>query len=79
MLSADINTAGLIIDIIGVCLLFQFRTKVTDYKAGPALTNSLETGIMETNLSKERDYDSRPALILIIIGFIFQIASNYMN
>ena len=77
MTNNTINTIGLIIDIIGIILLFKFGLPSEVSKTGDVLLL-----LEETNESEKRKWIryntwSKIGLGLIIIGFLFQIWSNY--
>lgn len=78
MTNVDINTLGLIFDIIGVIILFKFGlpSDVNKYGEVSLLLEDNDTD----EIKKWRRYDcwSKIGLISILFGFILQIVSNYI-
>jgi len=79
MSSIDLNTLGLIFDIIGVLLLFKFGLTANPSKEGAM--NFVFEGVDEKIARKWRKYNffSILGIILVIVGFILQIISNYIS
>ena len=77
-----LNSFGLILDIIGICLLFKFGLPPSSYREKQGFALLLESAPSEEEKEEQtRRYDqrSRWALALIVIGFVLQIASNHLT
>ncbi len=77
MCSAVVNSIGLLLDIVGVVLLFRFGLPPGVTRTGAGY---LTWGVDEGEVRKSKLYDrmSWVALALLILGFGLQIASNWM-
>jgi hypothetical protein len=75
-LNSLLNIIGLSFDIIGVIMLFKYGLP-TDLNKSGATYKALEQ-IDKDAIIKYQKYDrySKLALVIIIIGFLFQIMSN---
>jgi uncharacterized membrane protein SpoIIM required for sporulation len=76
-ISSILNIVGLSFDIIGVILLFIFGLPPDVIRGGHQYYASLEVDKNEKRKAAIYDNISRVALILIIIGFIFQLLSGF--
>ncbi len=78
--SENVNSFGLTLDIIGVWLLFYYRAKVDDIKnpVGNEMFG-ISGSFVASESGKKRDRLSKWSLSLIIVGFVLQIASNYIG
>jgi formate hydrogenlyase subunit 3/multisubunit Na+/H+ antiporter MnhD subunit len=73
----EINSIGLVFDIIGVLLLFKFGLPSEISKTG-SIGLSLEgTDYEEVKKWKKYNFWSKIGLLFILIGFVFQLYSNY--
>ena len=75
--SAVVNSAGLLLDIIGVILLFCYGLPPDVDREGKQI---LTWGKDEEEACKGKRYDriSWVALVLLVIGFTLQIISNWI-
>ena len=73
MCAAWLNSLGLLLDIVGVVLIFCFGL-------APRVRDVLEIGNAANEAKKETRYIwlSRLGLAFIVIGFGFQIISNHL-
>lgn len=74
-----INCLGLVFDIVGAVILFKFGLPEEISRSG-AISLVIE-GTDQDEVKKGRLYDrwGRIGLILLILGFIFQFASNFIE
>jgi len=74
-MSDVVNSIGLFVDIIGVLIVFFFSpSHFMDFDGG-----TFDGTLTETELKKKKDEKQmRFGLIIIVLGFIFQFASNFM-
>jgi hypothetical protein len=70
-LSSNVNTVGLVLDIIGVIIIFRHGI--------PPSIDEGHTEIMPKELEKKHRKKSKLGIILILIGFLIQIISNYIS
>ena len=77
MCSAVVNSIGLLLDIVGVVLMFRFGLPPDVTRTGAGY---LTWGVDEGEVRKSKLYDrmSWVALALLILGYGLQIASNWM-
>ncbi|MXX73092.1 MAG: hypothetical protein F4Y73_14705 [Gemmatimonadetes bacterium] len=73
-----INTGGLLLDIVGVVLLFRFGLP-PDVSRDGAVVWTLGTDEGEVRKAKRFVWVSWAALGLIVTGFILQIVSTWMR
>ena len=77
--SSNVNSVGLVFDIAGVILLFLFglSPEVNPNGEMPLMVDQED----ESEAKKYKKYKrmSHVALLLLCIGFIFQITSNYIK
>lgn len=73
-----INSAGLLLDVAGAALVWRFGLPETVSRTG-LQTLDLEE-VDEEEKSKAARYDFRSAIgfCLLIIGFLFQLLSNFV-
>ena len=73
-----INSLGLICDIFGALLIFKYGLPESISRTGAEPIQFVTTS--EANKAKARRYNtcSRVGLILLAIGFVFQLASNWI-
>jgi hypothetical protein len=82
MNSACINSLGLIFDIVGALLLWYFVPEI-DLLDKAALLKGRATLVLadpnqqQVNAYKRRVRLSRAGVILLVLGFILQLVSNY--
>ncbi len=76
--SIILNSAGLLCDITGAILLFKFGLPENISKKGHI--NLILEQIDENEKRKAKKYDlwGKIGLILIIIGFVFQLLSSFV-
>ena len=77
--SADINSIGLILDILGVIILFKFGLPSNINKNGSVGMAFIKKDESEIKKWKLYNFWSRFGLIIILLGFICQIVSNYFK
>ena len=80
MSAASINSVGLILDIIGVILLFIFGLPSRFVSEGPPVLSFGE----DPDSTKQREKQwkryqcvSWSALVLLVLGFVLQMVSNH--
>ena len=83
MSSTDINSLGLVLDIIGALLIWQFVAEVNfadkaGYVKGHATLALLDPTPEQIRSYKLRLLMSRIGIFLLIAGFVLQLASNYV-
>ena len=81
-LSNIINSFGLILDIVGVIILFRFGLPPKVFRDGviPKVASlSIQEKSKEYSKFKRHKYWSYFGLSLLIIGFALQIASNFLT
>ena len=78
-MSTSINSVGLILDVIGVILIWRFGLPPSVDKTGQIHITA--AGVDKEEIKKGKNYDriSRIGLMLLILGFGLQIVSNYVN
>lgn len=76
-MSTTINSLGLILDIIGVVVLFKFGLPSNITKEGTVFLAVQKSDEKEKKKYKKYEFWSRFGLLLLIIGFVMQIVSNY--
>jgi hypothetical protein len=79
MISECINDIGLILDIIGAVLLFKFGLPASIDREGR--THIIIEQVDDEEIKKGKFYDlwGRIGLGLLVLGFIFQLASNHVS
>ena len=77
-LAKVVNSAGLLLDVVGVLLLFKFGLPEDVRRKGEGYLLLEETD--EAEIAKGRRYDfwARVALGLVVLGFVLQLISNFM-
>jgi predicted ABC-type exoprotein transport system permease subunit len=74
-----INSIGLVIDIIGVILIFYYGiTPMIDENGTVLLAIEQEDDNLKKK-AKKFNFLSRLGLILIVIGFVCQLSSNFIK
>jgi hypothetical protein len=76
-LSAIVNSIGLMMDIIGVIFVFIYGLPNPLVHAGDYFAKE-PTVIEKKELEKFSRY-SRVGLVLLILGFAFQLVSNFLS
>lgn len=71
-----LNLIGLILDIIGVILLWKFGLPEDVSRTGQSRLVTIQSKQEEVNKAKLYDFLSKLALFLLILGFGFQIAGS---
>jgi hypothetical protein len=77
MTSNQINSIGLIFDIIGVLILFKFGLPSEVSKTGSISIIAEQTDEDEVRKWKKYNLFSKIGLAFILIGFFLQLYSNY--
>ena len=78
-MAITLNTLGLILDIIGVIILFKFGLPADVSKEGHIGMAFQGTNTDDIKKYKKFDIWSRIGLGLLILGFLLQIVSNYVE
>jgi hypothetical protein len=75
-----INSIGLVLDIIGVVLLFRYGLPENLDRGGRPFIIAANAPD-EAEIRKARHYDrmGQLGLVLLIAGFLFQLASNFLQ
>jgi len=78
-MAAYLNSLGLILDIIGVVLLFKYGLPEEVSRKGTGAL--LLEGNDPSEIAKAKSYDrtAQTALALLVTGFALQIISNHMG
>ena len=78
MCSTSINSLGLILDIIGALLLIKFGIPPKIDREGHQ--HWILEQVDQSEIEKARLYDrwSNIAILLIVVGFVLQLVSNYI-
>lgn len=90
MFSNIVTTFGLVLDIVGAGILFFYASPQPSFEAGVSLgledNNVLADGKTvaqhndEIRIQKEQYINiSKSALVLIILGFIFQVVGTWLK
>jgi hypothetical protein len=77
MISALLNTIGLIIDILGAILIFKFGLPEHVDRDGHNYLILEQCDEEEKQKAKKYDFWGNKGLVLLIIGFVFQVISNF--
>lgn len=72
------NALGLILNIIGVILLWKFGLPENINRDGLSLLALEGTDEKEKQKAKRYDKYSNFAILLIVLGFLLQLISNYL-
>ena len=84
-LPAIINSAGLLLDIAGVCLVYRFGIPSVENlrQSGMMIWDSRSFGFNDADASEAKARRKRllslTGLGLIVMGFVLQIASNWIG
>jgi hypothetical protein len=73
-----INSVGLLCDIIGAVLLFKYGLPENITRTGVNYLITEEEDTDEIKKAKGYDLWARVGLILLIVGFILQLVSNFI-
>lgn len=78
MISTQINSIGLVLDIFGALLLIKYGIPPKIDREGNIYF--IAEGVDEAEIQKARNYDrwSTFAILLIVLGFALQLLSNYI-
>ena len=81
MSAASINSVGLVLDILGVILLFSFALPSRVIEGPPVLSLGEDPDSTKQREKQRKWYKfwSRLALGLLILGFVLQIVSNHLG
>jgi hypothetical protein len=79
MTNSTLNTIGLTLDILGVLLLFKFGLPSEVRKDGGNVMLFQDTDKGQVCKWHKYNFWSRVGLSAILLGFIFQIVSNYVG
>ena len=74
-----VNSAGLVLDIAGIGLLFWFGLPAMMSESGEVRIVGTHVGLEEIRERRRYRRWSRVGLFLIILGFLSQILSNFMQ
>ena len=74
-----VNSAGLLLDIIGVCLVFKFGLPEDVRRSGASFLRLENDDPVEAAKAARYDSWARVGLLLLIAGFAVQIISNGME
>lgn len=79
MTAACINDIGLLLDIFGAILLFKFGLPDSIDREGHC--HIITEQVDEEEIKKGKLYDKlgKIGLVLLILGFIFQLISNHVS
>ncbi len=77
-MATTVNSIGLILDIVGGLLLFKFGLPPKIDPQGHIHLTLVQVDEDEIKTAKRYGQFSQIAVILIIIGFLLQLASNYL-
>ncbi len=77
MSNSILNSIGLIFDIVGACLLFRYGLP-SKFNEPPTLL--LQDGLSEKEIKANKKIQclANVGLICLILGFIFQLVSNFI-
>lgn len=78
MLSTSINSLGLLLDVIAGLILWKFGLPENINRAGLSFLALEGTDKKEIKKAKKYDKFSKMGILLLIIGFILQLISNYI-
>lgn len=84
MTGSDITAIGLVLDIAGAVLLWQFVVEINfadkaDYLKGNATLNLADPTPEQIQEYKRNICVSRAAIALLILGFVLQLIGNYWH
>ena len=72
-----INALGLTLDIAGVILLFRFGLPPAVDRSGAVHLIAEEADEAEVAKGRRYDFWGRVGLVLILVGFLLQLVSNF--
>ena len=77
-LSNCINSAGLVLDIIGATLLWKFGLPAEISRTGATFLAT--EGVDQSEVAKARRYDRASSLgfLFLVAGFVLQLWSNFL-
>jgi len=83
MTGANITAIGLVLDIVGAVLLWQFIVEINfadkaDYLKGNATLILADPTPEEIQKYKRNIFVSRAAIVFLVLGFILQLIGNYL-
>lgn len=78
MIGAEINSIGLVLDIVGALLLWKYGLPESIDRSGSIHLILEQTSDEEIAKAKRYDNFSKVALMLLILGFILQLLSNFL-
>lgn len=78
-MATTINSIGLVLDILGGLILLKFGIPPKIDRQGHIHLILSQKDENEKKLAKRYDFLSNIGLVLLIIGFLFQLVSNYMT
>jgi hypothetical protein len=74
-----LTSIGLILDIVGVCMLFKWEPPLSGYdKKGNLMVVMSPNDDMKKEFKKNKTY-STSAIWCLILGFVFQITSTILS
>lgn len=77
-ISKAVNSVGLVMDVVGVLLLFKFGLPEDVRRNGEGYLILEETDQSEIAKAKRYDFWARIALGLVVLGFVAQLISNFL-
>jgi hypothetical protein len=77
-ISKVVNSIGLVMDVVGVFLLFKFGLPEDVRRKGQGYLLLEETDQIEIAKAKRYDCWARIALLLVVLGFMTQLVSNFL-
>jgi hypothetical protein len=78
-LSESINSFGLVLDIIGVCLVWKFGLPAEISRAGAMNLIAEQSDDPQIEQGKMYDRWSKIGLSCLLMGFVFQLISNFIR
>lgn len=72
-----LNSLGLVLDILGVVLLFKFGLPASISRTGTSFLALEGEDKAERAKAQRYDFWARVGLALLIVGFLLQLISNY--
>jgi hypothetical protein len=77
-ISKVVNSIGLVMDVVGVLLLFKFGLPEDVRRKGQSYLLLEETDQNEIAKAECYDFWARIALGLVVLGFVAQLVSNFL-
>jgi hypothetical protein len=77
--ATGVNSAGLVCDIVGVVIVWYYGLPSEVSRSGANYLLLEQPNDAEKALARHYDRLSRVGLILLILGFVLQLASNFLR